>query len=98
MATDFFTAPTAQLHVDDGLIRLPGPDGERFAGMFRHGTLLVELYAPRGHDPQTPHARDEIRGFSDDLWVMFYGPEGGGSGGKQGRPFAWLAARAWQYV
>ena len=60
MATDFFTAPTAQLRVDDGLARLPGPDGERFAGLFRHGTLLVELYAPRGHDPQTPHARDEI--------------------------------------
>ena len=28
--------------------------------MFRHGTLEVELYAPRGHDPQQPHTRDEV--------------------------------------
>ena len=51
---------TAHLRVEDGLSRLPGPSGERFAPLFRHGTLLVELYAPRGHDPQTPHTRDEL--------------------------------------
>lgn len=28
--------------------------------LFQHGTLLTKLYAPRGHDPQTPHGRDEI--------------------------------------
>ena len=27
---------------------------------FKHGTLEVELYVPRGHDPQTPHRRDEV--------------------------------------
>ncbi len=43
-----------------GLEQLPGPKGERFLELFRHGTLSVELYAPRGHDPQTPHTRDEI--------------------------------------
>jgi mannose-6-phosphate isomerase-like protein (cupin superfamily) len=32
----------------------------RFATVFRHGTLEVELYAPRGVDPQTPHDRDEV--------------------------------------
>jgi mannose-6-phosphate isomerase-like protein (cupin superfamily) len=48
------------------LHRLPGPrsakwpDGERFVEAFRHGTLVLELYAPRGHDPQTPHDRDEV--------------------------------------
>ncbi len=26
----------------------------------RHGTLEVEIYAPRGRDPQAPHTRDEI--------------------------------------
>lgn len=46
--------------VHAALDRLPGPDGERFAGVFRHGSLAVEIYAPRGHDPQTPHTRDEI--------------------------------------
>lgn len=45
---------------------LPGPrtikwpDGERFVEAIAHGSLLVELYAPVGHDPQTPHDRDEV--------------------------------------
>ncbi len=43
-----------------GLARLPGPAGERFVQLFRHGTLEVELYAPRGRDPQQPHRRDEV--------------------------------------
>jgi mannose-6-phosphate isomerase-like protein (cupin superfamily) len=28
--------------------------------MLKHGSLLVKVYAPRGNDPQTPHAQDEI--------------------------------------
>lgn len=51
--------PSARLEVADLLARLPGPSGERFVEGFRHGSLTVELYAPRGHDPQTPHSRDE---------------------------------------
>ncbi len=43
-----------------GLDRLPAADGDRSIELFRHGTLTVKLYAPRGHDPQTPHSRDEI--------------------------------------
>ncbi len=43
-----------------GLEQLPGPAGQRYIELFRHGTLTVELYAPRGSDPQTPHTRDEI--------------------------------------
>ncbi len=43
----------------DTVKKIPAPDGKRFAEMFRHGTLLVELYEPRGTDPQTPHTRDE---------------------------------------
>jgi mannose-6-phosphate isomerase-like protein (cupin superfamily) len=43
-----------------GLARLPGPSGERYVELFRHGTLTVELYAPRQRDPQTPHTRDEV--------------------------------------
>ena len=46
--------------VDAALTRLPGPDGERFVKMMEHGTMEVELYAPRGDDPQTPHTRDEL--------------------------------------
>jgi mannose-6-phosphate isomerase-like protein (cupin superfamily) len=48
------------LTVTQGLARLPGSNGERFVELFQHGTLAVELYAPRGTDPQTPHTRDEV--------------------------------------
>ena len=46
--------------VTGALERLPGPGGARFVELFEHGTLLVEIYAPRGHDPQQPHTRDEL--------------------------------------
>ena len=45
--------------VADALTKLPNPQGKRFASIFQHGTLLVEIYAPRGSDPQQPHTRDE---------------------------------------
>jgi len=46
--------------VAEAMERLPGSGGERFAGVLEHGTMEVEVYAPRGHDPQTPHTRDEL--------------------------------------
>lgn len=46
--------------VEQGLARLPGPAGERFAELIAHGSMRTELYAPRGHDPQQPHAQDEL--------------------------------------
>jgi mannose-6-phosphate isomerase-like protein (cupin superfamily) len=49
-----------RLEPSNFLAKLPGPKGERFVSAFKHGTLEVELYAPRGHDPQTPHRRDEV--------------------------------------
>jgi mannose-6-phosphate isomerase-like protein (cupin superfamily) len=42
------------------LKRLPTAEGKRFITAFAHGTLSVELYAPRGVDPQMPHTRDEV--------------------------------------
>jgi len=39
---------------------LPGPGGERFARVLGHGSMEVEVYAPRGADPQTSHSRDEL--------------------------------------
>jgi mannose-6-phosphate isomerase-like protein (cupin superfamily) len=44
----------------DGLGRLPTPDGKPFLVAFEHGTLSVELFAPRGVDTQQPHSRDEV--------------------------------------
>ena len=46
--------------LDEAMERLPGPGGERFAEVLRHGTLSVEVYAPRGRDTQQPHTRDEL--------------------------------------
>ena len=52
--------PEHRLTLTDALARLPGPQGERYVELFQHGTLSVELYAPRGRDPQDPHTRDEV--------------------------------------
>jgi mannose-6-phosphate isomerase-like protein (cupin superfamily) len=52
--------PDYHLTVADALAQLPGRAGERYVELFRHGTLSVELYAPRGDDPQSPHTRDEV--------------------------------------
>jgi mannose-6-phosphate isomerase-like protein (cupin superfamily) len=49
-----------RLTVAEALANLPSPDGLRFAKLFEHGTLEVEIYAPRGTDPQQPHPRDEV--------------------------------------
>src|SRR5258708_2987610 len=49
-----------RLTLVEALTHLPGRGGERFAKVFAHGSLLVEVYAPREQDPQTPHTRDEI--------------------------------------
>ena len=48
------------LKLGDAESQLPQPDGKRFVELFQHGTLSVELYAPRGTDPQEPHTRDEV--------------------------------------
>jgi mannose-6-phosphate isomerase-like protein (cupin superfamily) len=45
--------------IKEALSRLPGLEGQRFAELFNHGTLSVEIYAPKGSDPQKPHTRDE---------------------------------------
>jgi mannose-6-phosphate isomerase-like protein (cupin superfamily) len=100
--------------LSDALKLVPTAEGKRFAEVYRHQTLQVEIYAPRGQDLQSPHTRDEVyivisgkgqffcdgetepfgpgdflfapagavhrfEQFSDDLnvWVLFYGPEGG---------------------
>ncbi len=40
--------------------RLPRAGGKRFETVFRHGSLQVEIFAPRGRDTQRPHDRDEV--------------------------------------
>jgi mannose-6-phosphate isomerase-like protein (cupin superfamily) len=54
--------PSGVFHakVDAELARLPGPAGERWVSALERGALSIEIYAPRGDDPQQPHTRDEI--------------------------------------
>ncbi|MCA1614379.1 MAG: cupin domain-containing protein [Acidobacteria bacterium] len=54
--------------------RLPGPGGERFAKVFERGQLVVEIYAPRGRDPQGPHTRDEVYVVADGAGEFVNGP------------------------
>ncbi len=82
---------TAHLEVSEMLARLPGPSGERFVEGFRHGSLTVELYAPRGRDPQSPHTRDEAYVVAQGRGVFW--------DGRSRRPFGpgtFLFARAGQ--
>ncbi|HEY1434587.1 MAG TPA: cupin domain-containing protein [Thermoanaerobaculia bacterium] len=51
---------TRRVSVEEALKRLPGKAGERYATVLEHGTLDIEIYAPRGADPQKPHTRDEV--------------------------------------
>jgi mannose-6-phosphate isomerase-like protein (cupin superfamily) len=50
----------AVIGLEDSLARLPGRNGEPWAELYSHGTLSVEIFAPRGVDTQTPHTRDEV--------------------------------------
>jgi mannose-6-phosphate isomerase-like protein (cupin superfamily) len=47
------------LKVLSSIDQLP-TNGERLIELFRHGTLSIELYAPKGADLQVSHKRDEI--------------------------------------
>lgn len=53
-------APCFTASVENALALLTTLDGIRFAKVFEHGSLLVEIYAPRGRDPQQRHTRDEV--------------------------------------
>ena len=36
------------------------PQGEPFATAIEHGTMSLEVFAPRGEDTQQPHSQDEL--------------------------------------
>jgi mannose-6-phosphate isomerase-like protein (cupin superfamily) len=36
------------------------PEGEPFIDALRHGTMSLEIFAPRGTDRQSPHEQDEL--------------------------------------
>ncbi len=61
--------------VAEAMALLPGPGGERFAKVLGHGSMEVEIYAPRGTDSQTPHTRDELYVVVSGSGEFVNGPE-----------------------
>ena len=49
-----------QIDISEARKAVPQADGKRWAPLFQHGTFEVEIYAPRGIDPQQPHTKDEV--------------------------------------
>ena len=49
-----------QVTVAEAVAQLPRAGGKRYAVLFRHGSLQLQVFAPRGRDTQRPHTRDEV--------------------------------------
>jgi len=49
-----------QIGLAQALASGPPPAGNLAVPVFAHGSVVVELYLPVGHDPQKPHTRDEL--------------------------------------
>lgn len=69
------TDPVKVAHVSfaEAVAKGPPPTGNLAVPVFAHGSLEVELYSPRGHDPQQPHRRDEVYVVSRGTGVLFDG-------------------------
>lgn len=63
----------AHLHFATALAQLEAARDARFLTLFTHGTLQIELYAPRGDDPQKPHVQDEIYVIAQGSGTFFNG-------------------------
>jgi len=46
--------------IAEALAQLPGPNGESFVSVFKHGTMIVEILAPPSKSPLPPHTQDEV--------------------------------------
>ena len=69
------TAERYRATAAEALKRLPGPDGERFTKVLEHGSMEVEVYAPKGKDLQKPHTRDELYFVVSGSGEFVNGPE-----------------------
>ena len=57
--SDVFEAER-QITAAAAMAQMPRAGGKRYAVLFRHGSLQLQVFAPRGRDTQRPHTRDEI--------------------------------------
>jgi mannose-6-phosphate isomerase-like protein (cupin superfamily) len=53
-------SPDFQVRLKDALATIPKREERKFATVFEHGTLEVEIYTPKDIDRQQPHTRDEV--------------------------------------
>jgi mannose-6-phosphate isomerase-like protein (cupin superfamily) len=63
----------AHIRVEDALRKLGAIYGVRSVPLFEHGSLQVKMYAPRGRDSQSPHARDELYVVARGNGIFFDG-------------------------
>ena len=63
----------AHVSLREALAKGPPPPGNLAVPVVAHGSLEVELYTPRGDDPQKPHDRDEIYVVARGTAVFFDG-------------------------
>ena len=73
--TSIARASVQSVHVSlaDALLAGSPPTGNLAVPIFAHGSLAVELYTPKGRDPQQPHARDEVYLVAKGSGVFFDG-------------------------
>ena len=64
---------TAHIPLAHAAAALARAKGLRSVPLFRHGTLLVKYYAPRGEDLQKPHAQDEAYVVAQGTGTFFDG-------------------------
>src|SRR5437016_4361844 len=68
------TSPgVVHVSLTEALSKGPPPAGNLAVPIFSQGSLVVELYKPVGHDPQKPHARDEVYFVSRGTGLFFDG-------------------------
>ena len=80
MSDDIASGATFHLTGAGAAARIDEASAVRSIPLFRHGTLLIKYYAPRGVDPQTAHTRDETYVVARGHGMFF--------NGSSRRPFA----------
>lgn len=84
-------AAATTITLAEALERLAAEDPQCSVALFQHRSLSVKLYVPRGHDPQTPHSRDEAYVVANGRGVFF-----DGSSRRRFEPGTFLFAAAGQ--
>ena len=77
LVSDTMKVSNRSVHVSlaAALAKGPPPAGNLAVPIFSHGSLVVELYTPVGHDPQKPHTRDEIYFVTRGKGLFFDGEQ-----------------------